>query len=127
MLRSLLLVSLLAFTVAACGNDTPATQPTPTPTPTPSPGTGSTVTIPIGAAGLTTTAYSPNPVTVAVGATVTWVNNDNIAHTATSTTRVFDTGLINPGASVSKTFSTAGSFPYLCSIHPGMVGTVNVQ
>jgi len=127
MLRSLLLVSLLALTVAACGSDTPATQPTPTPTPTPTPGTGTTVTIPIGAAGLTTTAYQPATVTVAVGGTVTWVNNDNIAHTATANSRAFDTGTINPGASASRTFSTAGSFPYLCSIHPGMVGTVNVQ
>ena len=34
---------------------------------------------------------------------------------------------IAPGASFSKTFTSAGSFPYHCTIHPGMVGTVTVQ
>lgn len=76
---------------------------------------------------MTTTAYAPNPITIAVGGTVTWMNNDNTAHTATATAGAFDSGTIAPGASFSRTFTAAGSFPYRCTLHPGMVGTVTVQ
>ena len=80
-----------------------------------------------GASTLTTTAYSPNVLTVAVGGTVTWTNNDNTSHTVTSNTSVWDSGVVGPGRTFSRTFTTAGSFPYRCTIHPGMTGTVNVQ
>jgi plastocyanin len=77
---------------------------------------------------LGSSAYSPNPVTVTAGTTVTWVNNDTIAHTSTSDSAgVFDTGTIAAGASHSVTLQTKGSFPYHCTFHPGMVGTVVVQ
>jgi len=83
--------------------------------------------MPRGATSLTTTAYVPNPATVAVGGTVTWVNNDVDPHTTTSNSRVWDSSTMAPGASFSFTFRTAGSFPYVCLIHPNMVGTVVVQ
>ena len=76
---------------------------------------------------LTTNAYNPNPVTISHGGTITWMNNDAITHTATSDTGVWDSGNLGPGASFSKTFQNAGTFTYKCTIHPGMVGTVNVQ
>jgi plastocyanin len=117
---------ILALLTAACsgGNSSPAT-PTPTPTPT---GPTTTVTIPTGARNLTTTAYAPNPVTVSRGASVTWVNNDSIAHTASSNdSTTFNSGTIAPGGSFSMTFQNAGTFPYRCTIHPNMVGTVTVQ
>ena len=80
-----------------------------------------------GSSNLTTTAYAPNPVSIAVGGTVTWINNDNTAHTATSSNGSFDSGNIAAGGRFSRTFTSAGSFPYHCTLHPGMVGTVNVQ
>jgi plastocyanin len=70
-------------------------------------------------------AFSPATVTVNVGDTVTWTNNDGTAHTATGSG--FDTGNIAGGASDSVTFQSAGSFDYVCSIHPQMTGTVVVQ
>ena len=76
---------------------------------------------------MTTTAYSPNPVTVAVGGTVTWTNTDSIANTSTANGGAWNSGTMAPGATFSMTFASAGSFPYHCSIHPGMVGTVTVQ
>src|SRR5262249_1195264 len=88
-------------------------------------GTGTQVSIVSGASTLTTTAYSPNPVTVPVGTTIRWMNNDNVAHT--STANDWDSGSIAPGASFSRTFMSAGSFAYKCTIHPNMVGTVTVQ
>lgn len=109
-----------------CGGSSYSSMPAPTPTPSPSP-TGTPVSIVMGASTLTTTAYAPNPVTVAVGGTVTWTNNDSTAHTSTSNGGAWNSGAIAPGGTFSRTFSTAGSFPYHCTIHPGMVGTVNVQ
>jgi len=80
-----------------------------------------------GALTMTATAYAPNPVTVAVGGAVTWTNNDTTTHTSTGDGGTWDSGNIAPGATFTRTFSSAGSFRYHCTIHPGMVGTVNVQ
>ena len=71
--------------------------------------------------------YLTDPLTVSVGDTVTWTNNDTAPHTATSDAPLFDTGTLNPGQSKSFTFTTAGTFPYHCTIHPFMHGTVIVQ
>jgi plastocyanin len=76
---------------------------------------------------MTTTAYSPNPLTISVGTTVTWVNQDNTSHTATANNGAFETGTIPPGGQASKQFTAAGSIAYHCSFHPKMVATINVQ
>jgi plastocyanin len=100
-------------------------MPPATPSPTPTPGT--TVSIVSGSSRLTTTAYAPNPVSVAVGGTVTWVNNDTTTHTSTADGGAWSSGSIAPGGQFSRTFGTAGTFTYHCTIHPNMVGTVQVQ
>ena len=135
-IRHVLAVALL-LAAAACGsndsNSSAAPSSTSTTTGTTTGGTtttGSTttVTIPIGASGLTTTAYAPNTVTIKVGDSVNWVNDDNIPHTSTSNNgTAFSSGIINPGSSFRATFNTAGSFPYHCTLHPGMIGTVTVR
>ena len=71
-------------------------------------------------------AYNPGSATVAVGGVVTWTNSDPVTHTVTFDTGP-DCGNIAQGASVSRTFDAAGSFPYHCTIHPNMKGTVVVQ
>ncbi|HEY4561887.1 MAG TPA: cupredoxin family copper-binding protein, partial [Thermoanaerobaculia bacterium] len=70
--------------------------------------------------------FSPASVTVAVGDTVTWHNTGQAPHTATANDGSFDTGTINAGGSGSHTFSSAGTFSYICTIHPNMKGTVRV-
>jgi plastocyanin len=80
-----------------------------------------------GAFGRTTNAYSPSPLTVAVGTVVTFVNSDVAPHDARADNGRFNTPIIQPGGSANVTMSTAGSVVYHCSIHPGMVGTINVQ
>jgi len=72
-------------------------------------------------------SYSPGSVTVAVGDTVTWTNSDAQAHTATADDGSWNAGTLTNGASGTVTFSTAGTFRYVCSIHPEMSGTVTVQ
>jgi plastocyanin len=73
-------------------------------------------------------AYSPNPVEIAVGDTVTWTNQDEVPHTATGEDRdVLQSGTISPGASFSQVFSAPGEFGYFCEFHPNMAGTIVVQ
>jgi len=71
-------------------------------------------------------SFSPASISVSAGDTVVWTNNDSVAHTVTSTDGAFDTGDIAPGASASVTFDNAGTFAYICSIHPSMTGSVDV-
>jgi plastocyanin len=73
-------------------------------------------------------AYSPNPIEIASGDTVTWTNQDEVPHTATGEDRdVLQSGTISPGASFSQVFPEAGEFGYFCEFHPNMTGTVVVQ
>jgi plastocyanin len=71
-------------------------------------------------------AFSPGTTTVHVGDTITWTNQDSIAHTATASDGSFDTGLLQKGKSGSHTFTKAGTIAYICSVHPSMKGTVTV-
>jgi plastocyanin len=121
-LRIALAAALLAVSFG-CGSSYSSPS---TPSPTPSGNqNGTPVSIVGGASTLTTTAFAPNPITVAVGGTVTWTNADNTAHTSTGAS--WNSGSIPPGGKFSQTFTSAGSFAYHCTIHPGMVGTVTVQ
>ena len=77
--------------------------------------------------------FIPSPVTIPMGGTITWDNNDTAAHTATggSATEgpsgVFDSSLIMAGSSFSHTFEDAGSYDYFCMVHPWMSGLVIVE
>ena len=71
--------------------------------------------------------FSPNTLTVPVGATVTWTNADSTQHTVTADDGSFDSGPLDPGATFNQTFSTAGTFTYHCNIHSNMTATVTVQ
>lgn len=119
-------VSVLALLAAACGSSDSTTSPTPTPAPVTS-GTGTPITIPMGAETLGNRAFNPDAVDVAVGTTVTWTNTDSVAHTSTSDGAGWNSGAIAPRAQFSTTFQNAGTFPYHCAIHPGMVGTITVH
>src|SRR5207245_11137812 len=72
-------------------------------------------------------AFSPNTLSVPLGATVTWTNQDADAHTATSDTGgVFDSGHLAQGQSYPHTFNPVGSFTYKCTYHANMHGTIVV-
>ena len=72
-------------------------------------------------------AFSPASITVKVGDSVTWTNNDSTTHTVTADDNSFSSGDLAPGATFSFTFPKAGTYAYHCSIHPSMTGTVVVQ
>src|SRR5215211_3494455 len=93
--------------------------------------TATSVSIVPGASTLTTDAFSPNPIQVSVGATVTWTNNDAEPHTVNAgeyatPSRLFDS-YIPPAGTFQHTFTEAGEYPYFCLLHPNMVGTVSVS
>ena len=128
-LRLTAISAILVF-ATACGGGSSSSPvpPSPTPSPAPKPGVpSSSVAIPVGAESLGNRAYMPDELNVAVGTTVTWMNTDSISHTSTSNATGWNSGIVAPGGRFSFAFQTAGTFPYHCTIHPGMVGTVVVR
>jgi plastocyanin len=127
--RLFLLLFIIGVSVG-CGSgysSTPSpSTPSPTPSPTPS-ASPTTITIQSNARTLSTFAFVPNPATVSQGAVVTWSNTDSTTHDMISDTGVWDSGRIAPSDSFKFTFAAKGTYPYHCSIHPGMTGTIVVQ
>ena len=117
----------LSLLVAACGNggssDTTATA---------APSSGSSTTASAGGGSeveviMTNRSYDPETVTIKVGDTVTWVNEDAPQHDVVADNGEFKSDLFDEGQTFSFTFTQAGTYPYHCSIHPGMTGTVIVE
>jgi plastocyanin len=73
--------------------------------------------------------FSPQTLVIAPGTTVTWVNHDDVPHTATSAAkpRAFDSGALDTDQKFSHEFTTAGVFPYFCAVHPHMTGQITVK
>jgi plastocyanin len=72
-------------------------------------------------------AFAPATLTVAAGTTVTWTNKDEEPHTVVSSDgSTFHSPGLDTGKTFSFTFPNAGTFDYICSIHPMMHGTVVV-
>lgn len=121
-----------AAIAAACGNGTPTSG---------GGGTASTGGSPVGSAGVRLGTpvvqiaandqlrFSPATQTVAVGAIVQWTNPGTVAHTVTfdSEPSLTDPALLAPGSTWEARFTKAGTYPYRCTIHPGMNGTLVVK
>jgi len=98
---------------------------------------GTIVSIPTGVAipGCedTRSCYLPYEITISVGDTVTWSNDDSATHTVTSgnasagLTGVFDSGLFMAGSTFEFTFDKAATYDYFCMVHPWMTGKVIVH
>lgn len=72
--------------------------------------------------------FSPGTLKVHVGDTVTFTNEGGIAHTVTATSGAkFDSGSLAPGATFQFTAEKAGTVSYVCTFHPGMQGTIEVN
>ena len=71
--------------------------------------------------------FNPQQITVKSGATVTWFNHDDIPHTVVSKTMLFKSNALDTDDKFSFTFATPGSYPYFCSLHPHMTGTIVVE
>lgn len=71
--------------------------------------------------------FHPMNVTITAGSSVTWKNDDGEPHTVTSADGAFRSGALDTGQSFTFKFEKAGTYKYLCSIHPKMVGLVVVK
>ena len=70
-------------------------------------------------------AFAPQRLTVKAGATVTWINDDDIPHTVASSTKLYKSKALDTNDRFS--FTTPGTYEYFCSLHPHMTGTVVVE
>lgn len=116
---TLVIISLGLFQVLGCHNTAtgPYGQTTTMGGGNPAP---NTVTI----AGM---SFAPATLTIAKNTTVTWMNDDNVTHTATSDNNVWNTGSIGTGTSKAIVFSVSGTYSYHCAVHPMMTGTIIVR
>jgi plastocyanin len=110
--RALLICCVLgaALVLAGCGSAMSGGSKPTTPSVAPAAG-GVTVAI-------KNFAFAPATVTIKVGDTVTWRNDDGVPHDATSAT--WTSGQISAGQSYTRTFDAAGTFSYVCKVHPAM-------
>jgi plastocyanin len=72
-------------------------------------------------------AFSPDPLTVALGTTVVWTNHDEVTHNVVSRDHLFTSPDLEANQLFEFTFKKAGRFDYFCSIHPEMTGRVIVK
>ena len=113
-------------TIVVTGGTTPTTTVPPSTTTTTTPPTTTPPAPGSGDVDIVDLAFSPASLTVSTGATVSWVNSGALPHTVTATDSSFDSGFMFTGDSYSRTFSSAGTFNYLCTLHPEMTGTITV-
>ena len=133
---AVLIATLLAL-VAACGGsdvspetsqgDTAASAPASTPTSVPI-----DTSTPSSSRESDITNFIFENLTISVGTTVTWTNQDRDTHTSTSGEGskfdgVWDSKFLEQGEQFSTTFSQPGVFPYWCRLHPNMRATVTVE
>jgi plastocyanin len=71
--------------------------------------------------------FQPMSLTVKAGSTVTWTNMDEEPHTVVSSSGLFRSSALDTKDSFSFKFDKAGTYGFVCSIHPQMVGTIVVQ
>jgi amicyanin len=82
---------------------------------------------PVATVGMDHSIFIPAEITVAPGTTVTWVNNETMPHTVVDSNKGFRSKTLVKDATFSFTFTTAGDYDYVCSIHPNMKGKVIVK
>jgi plastocyanin len=121
---------LAATALASCGGSNGYSNPmSPSPAPSPAPGPPPVAaTLTIGIVGMNDDkSFAPNPSSISAGQTVAFFNGDTTVHRIVANGGAFDTGNLGPGAtSAPFTMPSAGAFAYSCTIHPTMVGTLNV-
>jgi plastocyanin len=74
-------------------------------------------------------AFRPATLTIEAGTKVTWVNRDDVPHTATSTQkpRAFHSGTLDTDDKFEHVFNAPGTYEYFCAVHPHMTGKIIVK
>jgi amicyanin len=71
--------------------------------------------------------FGPQELHVKAGTRVTWINEDDIPHTVTSTTLAFKSKPLDSDDKYAFTFTSPGTYTYFCSLHPHMTGSIVVE
>ena len=71
--------------------------------------------------------FNPHSITIKAGTTVTWTNKDDIPHALAATDRSFKSKTLDTDDRYAFTFTAPGTYPYFCSLHPRMTGTIVVE
>jgi len=116
MKTKLSVILLVAMLLTACGANAG-----PTPTGTLSPVQSGNVKV-----SIANFAFDPTNLTVTTGTTVTWTNNDSVAHNILSDDGSWGSNSLATGDTFSFTFNQVGTFPYHCGVHPSMKATITV-
>jgi plastocyanin len=90
-------------------------------------GNAATATTSAPAVAIEDFAFSPDALRVKAGTKVTFTNRDGFDHTVTATDKSFDSGHLPEDGTFERTFDAPGTYPYLCSIHNSMTGSVVVS
>ena len=115
--------------IAGCGSSGPTPRPALPSSPTSSvPASDARVVAAVRIDGF---AFTPQDISVPVGTTVTWINDEDSLHTVTSGTPasqsgLFDSGEIDTGVEFPYRFTAEGTYPFFCSRHDFMTGVVTV-
>jgi len=121
LLPALVTIAALALALAGCGGGGGGGSSSPTSSGGSSGGGGGSVT-------MKNIAFSPASVTVRVGQQITWTNDDSVDHNVTATAGAsFRSSDFGQGGTFSFTPTKAGTIHYVCTLHPGMEGTIVVS
>jgi plastocyanin len=71
--------------------------------------------------------FDPQDATAGVGQQVCWINEDTIEHNAVADNEEFESELFGKGETFTTTVESPGEIPYVCTVHPGMTGTITVE
>jgi amicyanin len=132
----LLTITILLVCVCGCTQTLPPAQPPATaitPLPTTVQLTVTTIPVPLTTSSVSDNtiriknfAFDPSSIRVKVGSTVRWVNQDSVPHRVLFTDGA-DSTVLAASQSWSRKFDKAGTYDYICTIHPAMQGTVTVE
>jgi plastocyanin len=115
-----IVLAALCLLAAGCGSSGPATSPTPDPTAAAQPKRVVDVT-------MRDIKFVPARITVSLGQTVRWTNDDTVAHTVASSKLRLASEAIAGGDRFSYKPRRRGRFPYFCTIHAGQTGVLIVR
>ena len=119
-------VALTACGASAAGTTAMPPPNAPATSSGPSSATGTATPTTTAGVGIVNFAFSPAALTVKAGTTVVWTNKDSIAHSVNFTTGGINSKVLNQNDQFTYTFTTPGTYDYICSIHPFMHGSVIV-
>jgi plastocyanin len=116
-MRALLALLLGLVVLAGCGGDDDSGDP----------GSASACASDAVTIRMVDTQFDPEKVSVKAGQQVCWVNEDSIQHNAVAENDAFKSDLFNKGETFTATVDQPGTIKYVCTVHPGMTGELDVQ